>query len=146
MNLINPITYNSILDKNIINPDRQRYYYLEKINILRRNSFTSETKFNLVQSGGYLYKYADNSYEYTIELYEPDLQTHAKTNQNQRKIIYIYNKNPDIRSQYCSSLSYINSDYLFIDVIETPIRCINVSEINPDSSIKSGHFSQADIY
>ena len=137
---MNHTIYN-ILNKIITNKDRLLYYETRLNDYLKYYKINS--KFRLIekdkiQHGGYIYRAydPDNNINYNIDIYEKEYDINDPDNEYINKIVYIYNNdnNKTSLNYYCCMLSYISSDYLFIDVIETPIKCIKINNLDEKSS------------
>lgn len=69
------------------------------------------------------YNIEEDNIEYQVDYYQSVM--------SDQTIIYIMNKNKeDNRFPYCVMLTYTNNDNIHIEIIETPIKCIN---INPET-------------
>ena len=133
-------TLYNILNNTITDKNRLLYYETRLNNYLKYYKMYS--RFTLIeQNGGYIYNSydSDNNISYNIDIYEKEYDINDPDNEFINKIVYIYNNdnNKTLLNSYCSMLSYTTLDYLFIDVIETPIKCIKFSNLDGRDMIKN---------
>jgi len=132
------ITFYDILNKNIKSEQKLHYYNIYLRDLFKKHHIDMQTRFRLIQSGGYQFNYGEDNIQYSVELYEPEYDKTDSDYEYINKYIYVYKTIPDINSQYCCLLSYYNNTTLHIDVFETPIKCIKINEIFsqvPDSQL-----------
>jgi hypothetical protein len=127
------ITYYDILNKNIKSKQRLYFYECYDRHFFRSHHIGMMSKFKLIQSGGYNYEYKEDNITYNVELYENEYDKTDSDYEYINKYIYVYKSVPDIKAP-CCVLSYYDNKTLHIDVLETPVKCIKINEINQEQS------------
>ncbi len=137
------LTFYNILNQNIISDKIEKFHDLYLRDFFRKHHINMQTKFKLIQSGGYNVSYKENNSTYSVELYEPEYDKNDPDYEYINKYIYIYKNTEDINSSYCCLLSYSDDISLHIDVLESPIKCIktttNQTTNNDTTNYKKGY-------
>ena len=115
----------NVLNK-VIDKERLYFYECRLLDFFHDNNIRLKTPLKLIQFGGYNYEYKEDDISYNVEIYEPEYSEDEYI----VKYIYIYKTETDISEPYCSALTYYNNDTIKIDIIETPVKCIKINEIN----------------
>jgi hypothetical protein len=124
------ISLYNILNKTIKSKSRLLTYECKHRDFFNNHHIGFNSKFKLIQSGGYNYEYKENDISYNVEIYENEYNKSDSDYEYINKYIYIYKTILDPNSSYCCLLSYYNNDILHIDVLETPVKCIKINMMN----------------
>lgn len=126
--------YNAL--NKVIDKERLYFYECRLLDFFHDNNIRLKTPLKLIQYGvatshlgmqsGYNYEYKEDDISYNVEIYEPEYSEDEYI----VKYIYIYKTETDISEPYCCVLTYYNNDTIKIDIIETPVKCIKINEIN----------------
>jgi len=128
------ISFYDILRKTIKSKSRLLTYECKHRDFFINHHIGFNSRFKLIQSGGYNYEYKENDISYNVEIYENEYDKSDSDYEYINKYIYIYKTILDLNSPYCCLLSYYNNDILHIDVLETPVKCIKINTMNSDIS------------
>ena len=123
------ITIYNIFNKTIKSKNRLYFYECRLRDFFNKYNLSMQSNLNLIQSGGYILSYKENNIIYSVDV----LEINSDNNDNdseQPKLIHIRENKNNSNPSSCVILSYINKNSLHIDVIETPIKCIKINDIN----------------
>jgi hypothetical protein len=96
------ITFYDILNKNIKSKKRLYFYECYNRQFFRLHHIGMQSKFKLIQSGGYNYEYKKNNISYTVELFENEYDKTDSDYEYINKYIYVYKTEENIKEPYCS--------------------------------------------
>ena len=125
------LTFYDILNKTIKSKKRLYFYECRLRDFFNKYNLSIQTKLNLIQSGGYILNYNENEIIYSVDILEINLND---SESEQPKLIHIRENKNGSNPKSCAILSYLNKETLHIDVIETPINCIKINDINENIS------------
>ena len=133
------ITLYDILSKTIKSKSRLLTYEYKHRDFFNNHHIGFNSRFKLIQSGGYNYEYKENNITYNVdtynvEIYENEYNKSDSDYEYINKYIYVYKTISDPNSSYCCLLSYYNNDTLHIDILETPVKCIKINIMNSNIS------------